>query len=87
MKKVFLISDIEQFGLFIAYCIELDICVFRTYWNENNKGDRCYCIDFSEKRCYYGSKQYWINEGYEIFIPQFYFNEFGRIKRYDKGKL
>lgn len=32
MKKVaFIISNIEEYGKLIAFCIENDICVFRTY--------------------------------------------------------
>ena len=80
MKKVYKISNIEQFGLFIAYCIDLDICVFRTYWREIEKGNRCYCIDYVEKRCYYSSEEYWLSKGYNIITPKFYFNDFGIVK-------
>lgn len=50
MKKVaFIISNIEEYGKLIAFCIRNDICVFRTYWDEREKGDRCYSIDWKEK--------------------------------------
>lgn len=53
MKKVaFIISNIEEYGKLIAFCIENDICVFRTYWNEREKGDRCYSIDWKEKKVF-----------------------------------
>ena len=36
-KKAYLLISIEEYGKFIAYCIENDISVFRTYWNEREK--------------------------------------------------
>lgn len=33
-KKAYLINSIEEYGKFISFCINKDICVFRTYWNE-----------------------------------------------------
>lgn len=33
-KKAYLITNIEEYGKFISFCINKDICVFRTYWNE-----------------------------------------------------
>ena len=79
-KKAYLLINIEEYGKFIAYCIENDISVFRTYWNEREKGDRCYSIDWQQKRCYYSSRKYWESEGYEIIIPNLYADKYGNYK-------
>ena len=49
-KIAYRISSIEDYGKFMAFCIDKDINVWRTYWNEQEKGDRCYNIDWREKR-------------------------------------
>lgn len=77
MKKAYLIRNIEEYGKLIAFCIEKDISVFRTYWDERKKGNRCYCIDWDEKRCLYSSCEYFHDRGYEILTPVFYFDQFG----------
>lgn len=79
-KKAYLLISIEEYGKFIAYCIENDISVFRTYWDEREKGDRCYSIDWQQKRCYYSSRKYWESEGYEIIIPNLYVDKYGNYK-------
>jgi hypothetical protein len=79
-KKAFLIANIEEYGKLISFCINNDICVFRTYWDEREKGDRCYNIDWKEKRCYYSSRRYYENNGYEIVSPTFQLNEYGKYK-------
>ena len=79
-KKAYLLINIEEYGKFIAYCIENDISVFRTYWDEREKGDRCYSIDWQQKRCYYSSRKYWESEGYEIIIPNLYADKYGNYK-------
>lgn len=72
MKKVaFIISNIEEYGKLIAFCINNDVCVFRTYWDEREKGERCYSINWKEKRCYYGPKLYYEMYDYEIVSPVF----------------
>ena len=76
----FIAYCIEKYGKFIAYCIENDISVFRTYWDEREKGDRCYSIDWQQKRCYYCSRKHWESEGYEIIIPNLYVNKYGNYK-------
>lgn len=78
--KVYLIKNIEEYGKLIAYCIEKDISVFRSYWDDREKGDRCYHISFKDKRLYYSSKKYYENEGAEIIIPEFYCTNFGEYK-------
>lgn len=87
MEKIaLLISNIEEYGKLMSFCINNDINVWRTYWDEREKGDRCYNIDWKEKRCYYSSKRYYINEGYEILEPNFFINEFGDYKFKYKGE-
>lgn len=76
-KKVYLIRNIEQYGKFIAYCIKHDIKVWRVYWNEHH--NHCYCIDWEQKKCTYGSINYWDDKGYMILEPTFSFDEFGEI--------
>lgn len=79
-KKAYLITNIEEYGKLIAFCIEKDICVFRTYWDEREKGDRCYCIDWQGNRCFYSSRRYWEDNGYEIVTPNFYVDDYGKYK-------
>lgn len=78
--KVYLIKNIEEYGKLIAYCIENDISVFRSYWDDREKGNRCYHISYENKRLSYGSKEYYENEGAEIIIPKFYCTEFGKYR-------
>ena len=80
MKKAYLIRSIEEFGKLMSLCIEKDISVFRTYWDEREKGSRCYRIDWQEKRCYYSSREYWENEGYEVVVPVFVVNQYGNYR-------
>ena len=75
-EKVYLINNIEEYGKFISYCINKDISVFRTYWDEKEAGNRCYCIDWNEKRCYYSSKSYF-EKDYTIVTPVFILNDYG----------
>lgn len=85
-KTAYLISNIEEYGKLISFCIENDISVFRTYWDEREKGDRCYRIDWQEKRCYYSSQRYWKDNGYDIVTPAFHLNEYGKYKIINKKK-
>lgn len=77
MKKAYLIKNIEEYGKLMAFCIDKDICVFRTFWNECEKGKRCFNIDWKEKRCYYSNIEYYIREGYEILEPIFEIDKYG----------
>lgn len=79
-KTAFLITSIAEYGKLISFCIENDISVFRTYWDEREKGDRCFQIDWADKRCYYSSKRFYESEGYEIITPIFYVNSYGNYK-------
>lgn len=75
--KVYLIKNIEEYGKFISYCIDHDINVWRLYWNEKEKGNMCYRIDWGNGRCFYSSKKYWEDNGYEIVVPNFFLDKYG----------
>ena len=79
-KRAYLITNIEEYGKLISFCINKDICVFRTYWNEREKGDRCFVIDWQEKKCFYSSRLYYENNGYEIVNPIFQLDEYGKYE-------
>lgn len=76
-KTAYLITDIEEYGKFIAFCIDNDICVFRTYWDEKEKGDRCYQIDWREKSCFYSPRRYYETNGFSVVTPVFVLDENG----------
>lgn len=77
IKKAYLIKDITEYGKFISYCINNDITVWRTYWDNRYKGDRCYYIDWHEKKCYYASYNYYYCAQYKIVIPIFQIDKYG----------
>ena len=79
-KRAFLITNIEEYGKLISFCIENDVTVWRTYWDEREKGDRCYQIDWQEKKCCYSSRRYYENEGYEIVTSTFLLDKYGEYK-------
>lgn len=76
-ETAYLITDIEEYGKFISFCIENDVCVFRTYWDENEKGDRCYRIDWREKHCFYSPRRYFETNGFSVVTPVFVLDEYG----------
>ena len=78
--KAYLILNIEEYGKLIAFCIQHDISVWRTYWDEREKGDRCYVIDWGNGRCFYSKKEYWIKNEYEIIIPNFILDKYGNYQ-------
>lgn len=81
MREIVLaISNIEEYGKLVSYCIEKDINVWRTYWDERRKGDRCYHINWVKKSCYYASRSFYEQEGYEILKPIFVLDEYGRYQ-------
>lgn len=79
MKRAFLISNIEEYGFLVAYCVEHDISVFRSYWDDREKGNRCYFIDFYHKKLFYFRYSTYDSGSYEIACPVFDFNEFGNV--------
>lgn len=79
-KEAFIIDNITDFGNLMAFCIERDISVWRTYFDEREKNNRCYSIDWKQKRCYYSRKEYWLEKGYKVYKPTFYVDEWGKIK-------
>lgn len=76
-KKAYLIKNITEYGKLVSYCIEKDISVWRTYWDERESEDRCYHIDWEEHRCYYSSRYYFETSCYELVIPIFQLNQYG----------
>ena len=83
-KTAYLIKNIEEYGKLMAYCIDHDITVWRTYWNEKEKGTICYSIDWKLKRCFYSKIDYYQgrnidNEVYDIVEPVFESNEYGNV--------
>lgn len=79
-KTAYLIVNVEEYGKLISFCINNDISVWRTYWDEREKGERCFQIDWIGKRCYYSSKRFYESEGYEIITPIFYVDSYGNYK-------
>lgn len=79
-KEAYLITNIEEYGKLISFCIDNDISVFRTYWSDQDKGNRCYCIDWKEKRCYYASRRYYETKDYKVITPAFQINAYGEYK-------
>ena len=77
MKIAYLISNIEEYGKFLSFLINNDFNVYRLYWDERAKGDRCYQIDWKEKRCYYDTRKHYEDNGYEIIKPDFVCNKYG----------
>ena len=75
-RIAYILKDITEYGKFVAYCINHDICVFRTYWDEREK-DRCFQIDWENKKCFYSSRRYYESYGYEFVEPNFYVDEYG----------
>lgn len=86
-KEAFLIASVEEYGKLIAFCISKDICVYRTYWDEREKGSRCYNIDWNEKRCYYSKRRYYETNGFEIITPIFRVNTYGEYDIYTVGTI
>lgn len=79
-KTAYLINSIEDFGKLITYCIYNDISVWRTYYDDRDKGNFCCEINWKDKRCYYSSLYFYKNEGYTIVIPKFEIDKFGRVQ-------
>ena len=80
MERAYLILNIEEYGKLMSFCIENDISIWRTYWDDREAGDRCYHIDWSNKRCHYATKDYYEAMGYKIVEPKFVLNEYGKYK-------
>lgn len=79
-KPAYLITNIQEYGKFISYCIENDISVWRTYWDEREKENRCYHINWEKEICYYATKQYYKENNIEVVVPIFYLDEYGNYK-------
>ena len=92
---VYLIKNIEEYGKLMAYCIDHDISVWRTYWDERVKGTIGYHIDWKQKRCFYCRIGYWKcenidNKVYNVVEPIFSFDKYGKVElthqHEDKGE-
>ena len=78
-KYAYIISNIEEYGKLISFCIDKDVCVFRSYWDDREKGNRCYCIDWDENRLFYSSISYFRDFGYDIYRPLFTLDVYGNF--------
>ena len=78
-EKCYRIKNIEEYGKLISYCIDNDINVFRTYWDEREAGNRCFWINHKEKRCYYASRKFYESEDYQVVEPTFALDTFGKF--------
>lgn len=74
---VYRIKSIEDYGKLISFCIDRDISVFRTFWDEAQKDERCYFINWVDKRCYYSTEDYFTREGYIVVDPVFHLDPYG----------
>lgn len=81
MKKVaYAISDISDYGKFILFCIANELCVYPLYFNENEKGDKCFVIDLENKKCFFSSRLHFEHNGYEIVKPIFKLDSYGQYR-------
>lgn len=82
---VYLIKNIEEYGKLMAFCIDNDINVWRLYWDEREKGKRCYNIDWKMKRCFYSDIDYYSGKNidkkvYNVVEPIFSFDKYGKVE-------
>ena len=79
MKKIaYLIKNVEEYGKLMAFLINRDVTVWRTYWDEKQyAGERVYQIDWFEKRCYYCDIKFYKAEGYTVVEPIFELDQYG----------
>lgn len=77
-KKAYLIKNIEEFGKFIAFCTDNDISVWRVYWDDREKGDRCFAICWKNLVCDYSSRSFYKAVDYCIVVPFFQLDSYGR---------
>lgn len=75
---VYYIDNIEDYGYFIAFCIDKDVSVWRAYYD--TKTPKCFKIDWKEKRLYYSSVDFYKEDGYKVVRPKFIINEYGGIE-------
>ena len=84
-QTVYLLKNIEEYGKFMAFCIDNDISVYRTYWQEIFKGEIAYFIDWKSKRCFYVGVKLKkdgniIDDNYNVVSPIFTFDKYGKIE-------
>ena len=76
-KVVYLIENIEEYGKLMAYCIENDISVWRCYWDERVKGDRCFEISSVSRCCLFSRLSYYQGFNVKIVKPKFIVDKYG----------
>lgn len=75
----YLINTIEEYGKLVAYCIDHDISVWRSYWDQRGAGRICYSIDRKDKRLMLSDRLFYEKNGYEVVTPVFDVTEYGKI--------
>lgn len=79
-EKAYLIRSIEEYGKFVAYCIDNDISVWRLHYDDREKAKFCLEIDWKAKRCFYSSLVFYLGKNYKIVLPKFEIDKFGRVE-------
>lgn len=76
------IDNITDYGKLISYCIENDVSVFRSYYDDREV--RYYHIDWSDKRLYYVRDKSHLKSLYPddeqnviVMKPEFKLNDYG----------
>ena len=77
-EVVYYIDNIEDYGYFIAFCIDKDVSVWRAYYN--TREPKCFQIDWKAKRLYYATVDFCKEEGYKVVRPEFVIDEYGKIE-------
>lgn len=72
----YLIDNITDFGKFLTFCIQNDFSVFRTFWDDREKGKRCFHLSYSDKLVYYSDISFYKSKGYKILRPSFELNSY-----------
>lgn len=79
------IDNISDYGKLVSYCIEHDVSVFRSYYD--NRVLRFYHIDLSDKRLYYVTDKSHLKSLYPdddqnviVMKPDFKLDDYGHYK-------
>lgn len=78
LDVAYLIDNITDYGKLLSWCIEHDYCVFRCYWDEREKGKRCFHLSYSDKRLYYADISFYKSNGYKIVRPSFELSSYSK---------
>ena len=77
---IYKISSIEEYGKLLAYLINNDFNVFRLFWDERDKHQRCYSINYATKRVGYSNVNYYKRCGYTVYNAYFTLDQFGNYE-------